>query len=80
MESYIESQELLEYVKANATLPHELDVAAVKKWKTKVAKALLAIKTTIEEEMINHIRDASTPKEAWDILAMKFFKKNDSCL
>jgi hypothetical protein len=58
--------------------PHLL--GGLRRGNTKAAKALLAIKTIIEEEMIEYIRDDATPKEAWDILEMKFSKKNDSCL
>ena len=38
---------------------------------------MFAIKTTIEEERMEHIRDATTPREAWISLAMRFSKKND---
>ena len=41
---------------------------------------MFAIKTTIEEEMMEHIRDATTPKEAWDSLALRFSKNNDARL
>ena len=41
---------------------------------------MFAIKTTIEEEMMEHIRNATTPKEAWDSLALRFSKKNDARL
>ncbi|KAK5824011.1 hypothetical protein PVK06_018774 [Gossypium arboreum] len=35
---------------------------------------------TIEEDVLEHIRDAKTPKEAWDTLESLFFKKNDTKL
>ena len=41
---------------------------------------MFALKTTIEEEMLEHIRDAKTPKEAWDTLVTLFSKKNDTRL
>lgn len=41
---------------------------------------MFAIKTTIEEEMMEHIRNATTPKEAWDSLALWFSKRNDARL
>ncbi|KAM1906652.1 hypothetical protein ACFX14_026396 [Malus domestica] len=41
---------------------------------------MFALKTTIEEEMLEHIRDAKTPKEAWDIFVTLFSKKNDTRL
>ena len=41
---------------------------------------MFTIKTTIEEELMEHIKDATTPKEAWDSLALRFSKKNDARL
>ncbi|XP_062081475.1 uncharacterized protein LOC133786589 [Humulus lupulus] len=43
-------------------------------------KAMFALKITIEGEMLEHIRDAKTPKEAWDTLVTLFSKKNDTRL
>lgn len=40
-------------------------------------KALFAIKSIIEEEMLEHIRYATVSKGAWDILDARFLKKND---
>ncbi|KAE8674817.1 putative disease resistance protein [Hibiscus syriacus] len=36
--------------------------------------------TTIEEEMLEHIRDAKTPKETWDTFVTLFSKRNDTKL
>ncbi|KAE8662552.1 hypothetical protein F3Y22_tig00113302pilonHSYRG00055 [Hibiscus syriacus] len=52
----------------------------LRKWKIKAGKAMFALKTTIEEEMLEHIRDAKTPKEAWDIFVTLFSKRNDTKL
>jgi len=41
---------------------------------------MFALKTTIEEEMLEHIWDDKTPKEAWDTFVMLFSKKNDTWL
>ena len=41
---------------------------------------MFALKTTIEQEMLEHIQDATTPKEAWDTFATLFLKKNDTRL
>ncbi|KAE8677916.1 Protochlorophyllide reductase C family protein [Hibiscus syriacus] len=43
-------------------------------------KAMFALKTTIEEEMLEHIRDAKSPKDAWDTFATLFSKGNDTKL
>ena len=39
---------------------------------------MFTLKTTVEEEMLEHIRDDKTMKEAWDTLVMLFSKKNDT--
>ncbi|KAJ7978596.1 U6 small nuclear RNA (adenine-(43)-N(6))-methyltransferase [Quillaja saponaria] len=52
----------------------------LQKWKIKVDKAMFALKTTIDEEVLEHIRDAKTLKEAWDTLATLFSKKNSTRL
>lgn len=41
---------------------------------------MFALKTKIEEEMLEHIQEAKTPKEAWDALAACFSKKNNTKL
>lgn len=78
MESYLQGQDLWEVVGGSeSTPPPEADANALKKWKVKVGKAMFAIKVLIEEEMFEHIRYAPTPKEAWNILASRFSKKNE---
>ena len=52
----------------------------LRKWKIKTGKAMFALKTTVEEEMLEHIRDAKTLNEAWDTLVTLFSKKNDTRL
>ncbi|KAH0732943.1 hypothetical protein KY289_004131 [Solanum tuberosum] len=37
---------------------------------------MFALKTTIDEDVLEHVRDAKSPKEAWGILAALFSKKN----
>ena len=37
---------------------------ALRKWRIKASKAIFVLKTTIEEDLLEHIRDAETPKEA----------------
>ena len=43
------------------TTPPE-NAEALRKWKIKARNALFAIKTSIEEEMLEHIRHVNTPK------------------
>nr|GFD06849.1 uncharacterized protein [Tanacetum cinerariifolium] len=38
------------------------------------------LKTTVEDDVLEHIRDAATPKVAWDTFTELFSKKNDTKL
>ncbi|KAA8547802.1 hypothetical protein F0562_004231 [Nyssa sinensis] len=82
MSSYMQGQDLWEVVNGSeVTKPEAEDANGIlRKWKIKAGKALFALKTTIEEDVLEHIRDAVTPKEAWDVLATLFSKKNDTRL
>ncbi|XP_050123679.1 uncharacterized protein LOC126601007 [Malus sylvestris] len=82
MESYLQGQDLWEVVGGGeVTQPAAEDANGIlRKWKIKAGKAMFALKTTIEEEMLEHIRDAKTPKEAWDTFVTLFSKKNDTRL
>ena len=80
MESYLEGQNLWEIVCGNDVKPPTKD-ATLNKWNIKARKAMFTIKSTIEEEMPQHIKNAKTPKEAWDTFATFFFsKKNNTWL
>ena len=82
MTSYMQGQDLWEVVGGSEVIQPEIDDAngTLRKWKIKAGKAMFALKTTIEEEMLDHIRDAKTPKEAWDTFTTLFSKKNDTRL
>uniref|UniRef100_A0A2N9HGS9 GAG-pre-integrase domain-containing protein n=1 Tax=Fagus sylvatica TaxID=28930 RepID=A0A2N9HGS9_FAGSY len=76
MESYLQGQDLWEIVAGSETTPPDND-QALRKWKVKAGKAMFTIKTSIEEEMLDHIRRVDTPKAAWDTFATLFLKKNN---
>ncbi|KAM1079118.1 hypothetical protein ACFX2B_013719 [Malus domestica] len=82
MESYLQGQDLWEVIGGGeVTQPAAEDANGIlRKWKIKASKAMFALKTTIEEEMLEHIRDAKTPKETWDTFVTLFSKKNDTRL
>ncbi|KAG6789470.1 hypothetical protein POTOM_005568 [Populus tomentosa] len=82
MMSYMQGQDLWEVVNGSETLQPEAEDTngTLRKWKIKVGKALFALKTTIDDDMLEHIRDVKTPKEAWDTFAKLFSKKNDTRL
>ncbi|PNT65456.1 uncharacterized protein LOC112272327 [Brachypodium distachyon] len=79
MESYLQGHDLWEVIAGTETTPPE-NAEALRKWRIKVGKAMFVLKTTIEEDLVEHIRDAKTPKEAWDTLAKLFSRKNEARL
>ncbi|XP_074300439.1 uncharacterized protein LOC141631702 [Silene latifolia] len=52
----------------------------LEKWKVKAGKAMYVLTATVGDDMLYRIKDAETPKEAWDTLKELFSKKNDSQL
>ncbi|KAI3500109.1 hypothetical protein L1887_35925 [Cichorium endivia] len=81
MMSYLQGQDLWEVVGGSETTPPVEDVnGTLRKWRIRAGKAMFALKTTVEEEMLEHIRDVKTPKEAWDTFVTLFSKKNDTRL
>ncbi|XP_076898465.1 uncharacterized protein LOC143552048 [Bidens hawaiensis] len=78
MVSYLQGQDLWEVVNGDSTAEPRVDTnGVVHKWRVKKGKAMFTLKTTIEDELLEHIRDLETPKQAWDALASLFSKKND---
>jgi hypothetical protein len=82
MMSYMQGQDLWEVVNgSDVTQPEAEDAnGTLRKWKIKAGKAMFVLKTTAEEDVLEHIRDATTPKQAWDTFAKLFSKKNDTRL
>ncbi|XP_050108512.1 uncharacterized protein LOC126587471 [Malus sylvestris] len=81
MESYLQGQDLWDVVGGNeVTQPEEDTNDTLRKWKIKAGKVMFALKTTVEDDMLEHIRKAKTPKEAWDTFATFFSKRNDTRL
>ncbi|KAK4351058.1 hypothetical protein RND71_030371 [Anisodus tanguticus] len=79
METYLQGQDFWEIVGGNEVTQPE-DAAAMNKWNIRAGKAMFAIRTTVEDEMLEHIRPAKTPKEACYTFATLFTKKNDTRL
>ena len=63
MEPYLKGQDLWEIVVGGKTTSPK-NVEALQKWKIKAEKAMLEIKTSIKEEMLEHIKRVDTPKIA----------------
>lgn len=80
--SYLQGQDLWEIVCGSETRQpeNEDNNGILRKWKIKAGKAMFIFKTTVEEDVLEHIRDVKTPKEAWDTLLVLFSKKNDTKL
>lgn len=79
MKSYLQGQDLWDVVGDTDVNPPE-DATTLKKLNFKANKAIFAIKTTVHEEMLEHINIAKTTKIAWDTFASLFSKKNDAKL
>ncbi|KAL0402267.1 UNVERIFIED_CONTAM: hypothetical protein Slati_4256600 [Sesamum latifolium] len=79
--SYMQGQDLWEVVNGNdVTQPEVKDANGIlRKWKIKAGKAMFILKTTIEEDVLEHIHETKTPKEAWDTFS-KLFSKDDTKL
>jgi hypothetical protein len=41
---------------------------------------MFVIKASVQKELLEHIREAKTPKEAWDSFAARFSRANDARL
>ncbi|KAM1753694.1 hypothetical protein ACFX12_006250 [Malus domestica] len=81
MVSYLQGQDNWDVVGSNETTQLEEDTSDIlRKWKIKVGKAMFALKTTVEDDMLEHIRKAKTSKKAWDTFATLFSKRNDTRL
>lgn len=52
-----------------------MDSEALKKRNLRVGKAMFAIKTPVEKEMLEQIREAAPPKQTWDTFAALFSEK-----
>ncbi|KAK8331913.1 hypothetical protein V6Z11_A10G106600 [Gossypium hirsutum] len=77
---YLQGQDLWKVVNGNeSTQPEEDGNGVLRKWKIKAGKAMLALKTTVED-VLEHIRNAKTSKEAWDTFVDLFSKKNETRL
>ncbi|KAJ1388985.1 gag-polypeptide of LTR copia-type [Sesbania bispinosa] len=79
MEAFLQGQDLWELVVGDDTImPPDTPemVEARRKWKIKCGKALFMLRTTVNKELIDHIRDLDTPKAVWEMLEKLFSEKN----
>ncbi|XP_076959133.1 uncharacterized protein LOC143635131 [Bidens hawaiensis] len=79
--SYLQGQDLWEVTNGSDVNEPRIDTdGAIHKWRVKVGRAMYLLKTTTEENFLDHIRDLATPKQAWDTLASLFSIRNDTKL
>ena len=66
MMSYMQGQDLWEIVNgSDVTKPEAEDANGIlRKWNIKAGKAMFALKTTVEEDVLEHIQDNTTPNQA----------------
>ncbi|KAA8532301.1 hypothetical protein F0562_032334 [Nyssa sinensis] len=62
----------------DAVIPKDTpqNVELQRKWKIKCGKALFALRTSISQEYIEHVRDVKSPKQVWETLERLFTQKN----
>ncbi|KAJ0778942.1 putative RNA-directed DNA polymerase [Helianthus annuus] len=78
IKSYLQGQDLWQVTNGIETRQPTNDVnGAVGKWQVKAGRAMFVIKTTVEEEIPDHIQDLEYPKQTWDMLQSLFTKKNE---
>ena len=79
MQFYLFGQDLWEIVGGSETsAPTSQD--DLKKWKVKVEKAMYALSISVKDDLLQRIKEAKTPKEAWDTLIGLFAWTNDAKL
>ncbi|KAF7812053.1 Retrovirus-related Pol polyprotein from transposon TNT 1-94 [Senna tora] len=66
MRFYLLSQDLWSLGKGDETQPSiEGDL---KQWKVRASKAMFVLSVTVEDDILQHIKEAKMPKEVWDTL------------
>ncbi|KAK4435148.1 hypothetical protein Salat_0678100 [Sesamum alatum] len=79
LEAYLQGQDLRELVvSADTIIPTDTteNVESRRKWKITYAKALFALRTSIDKEYIDHVREVSSSKHVWETLERLFIKQN----
>lgn len=80
MKFYFIGQGLWDVVGGNNTTPPAAGQPGLEEWNRKTGKAMYAMTIAVEDEQLQKIKSARTPKEAWDTLAAAFSKKNEAKL
>ena len=79
MEAYLQRQDLWDLISGDdAVIPEDTPQNADlwRKGKIKCGKTLFALRTSISQDYIAHVRDVSSPKQVWETLERLFTQKN----
>lgn len=79
VEAYLQGQDMWELVvSADIGIPTDTleNAKPQRKRKIKYGKSLCVLKTSINKEFIDHVRDVTSLKEYWETLERLFFQKN----
>ena len=79
MQFYFLSQDLWEIIGGSETSALTSQ-DNFKKWKVGARKAMYALSVSVEDDLLQRIKEVKTPKEAWDTLAGLFAWTNDAKL
>ncbi|KAF7815252.1 Retrovirus-related Pol polyprotein from transposon TNT 1-94 [Senna tora] len=79
MRFYLLSQDLWSLVGGEETQP-PTEGEDLKKWKVRAGKAMYVLSVTVEDNILQHIKEAKMPKEAWDTLTGLYARTNDAKL
>ncbi|KAF2309174.1 hypothetical protein GH714_001041 [Hevea brasiliensis] len=63
-----------------ATITPPTDDKEKRAWMIKAGKAMFALKTSMEDDLLKHIKDAKSLKEIWDTYVALFMRRNDARL
>ena len=77
MQLYLPGQDLWEIVGGSETSPPPSQ-DDLKKWKVGAGKVMYALPISVEDDLLQRIKEAKTPKEAWDTLAGLFTRTNNA--
>ncbi|XP_076921313.1 uncharacterized protein LOC143582704 [Bidens hawaiensis] len=81
IKSYLQGQDLWQVTNGTDTRQPANDInGSIGKWQVKAGRAMFIIKTTVDDDVHDHIQELEYPKQAWDTLETLFTKKNDARL
>ncbi|XP_022026663.1 uncharacterized protein LOC110927306 [Helianthus annuus] len=77
IKSYLQGKDLWQVMNGTKTRQPTNDInSTIGKWQVKATRVMFIIKTTVDEDVLDHIQDLEFPKQAWDTLETLFTKKD----